>query len=465
MPMDRLPMQRRHFLAVTAAGALGLAAGPLIPAHAAVRSRRTLPLPIASMVTRWDADPWALGSYSALPPGSSAATRRVLRELVIGRRVALAGEYASLAAPATTNGAWESGSSAARRVLDRAQPRRALVVGAGIAGAAAARELHQAGVEVVVLEARDRMGGRIRTDRSWGVPVELGAAWIHGVAGNPVTDAARAAGLGLVPMDWDNAITRDTVTGLPSPAADEADAWLLELMDALAEASPPARASTGSWLRAHGWQTGRIADWAQAVEITQEYGRDPADLGARAFSEGDWLRGGDALVQGGYETIVEKLLDGIEVRLACPVASVSVDGSSVAAGLAAGSTERADAAVVAVPLPLLQRGRPRIRPFPAPARAALGGLVTGNLEKVVLRYEEPWWGDIRALGVVGGGAPGAPTGSLAALRWTELVSVTDVLGFPALVAFSGGGAARARPASDATCVAEATAALQAAFAG
>ncbi|MBO9319865.1 MAG: FAD-dependent oxidoreductase, partial [Chloroflexus sp.] len=56
-----------------------------------------------------------------------------------------------------------------------------VVVGAGAAGLAAARTLHDAGVRVVVVEARPRIGGRIWTDRSCGpYPIELGAELIHG---------------------------------------------------------------------------------------------------------------------------------------------------------------------------------------------------------------------------------------------------------------------------------------------
>lgn len=55
-----------------------------------------------------------------------------------------------------------------------------LIIGAGVAGLAAWRELHSAGLHVVVLEARDRLGGRILTDRSTQSPIELGAEFVHG---------------------------------------------------------------------------------------------------------------------------------------------------------------------------------------------------------------------------------------------------------------------------------------------
>ncbi|MGH9428407.1 MAG: FAD-dependent oxidoreductase, partial [Terriglobia bacterium] len=70
--------------------------------------------------------------------------------------------------------------------------RSIIVVGAGIAGLAAARVLHDRGLAVVVLEARDRLGGRIYTDRSWDdVCLDLGASWIHGTSANPVYTLVR----------------------------------------------------------------------------------------------------------------------------------------------------------------------------------------------------------------------------------------------------------------------------------
>ena len=66
-----------------------------------------------------------------------------------------------------------------------------LVIGAGLAGLAAARECQRLGHQVTVLEARDRIGGRINTSKVWpDLPLDLGASWIHGVEGNPLTKLA-----------------------------------------------------------------------------------------------------------------------------------------------------------------------------------------------------------------------------------------------------------------------------------
>jgi monoamine oxidase len=70
-----------------------------------------------------------------------------------------------------------------------------IVVGAGISGLAAAQKLKEKGFDVVVLEAQDRVGGRLRSNRSLGIAFDEGASWIHGVNNNPITDLAQKAGM------------------------------------------------------------------------------------------------------------------------------------------------------------------------------------------------------------------------------------------------------------------------------
>ena len=316
---------------------------------------------------------------------------------------------------------------------------------------------------MTVLEARDRIGGRIRSDETWGVPVELGAAWIHGTGGNPLVPLAREAGLRLVPTDYDDAVARDTMTGRRSREAERRWDRLDGLLGRLEDAWPPRSMNVEQWLARKGWGSGRMEAWATQVEITQEYALDPGRLGVRATEEGAAYRGGDVMVGGGYVALCSKLLDGVDVRLNTSVDRVTTGASSARATLSSGQSLAADVIVVAVPLALLRAGSPALDPWPASADRAVRSLATGVFEKVVLRYGEQWWGDHRVYGVVGGGAPGAPVGSAAALRWTEFYSLTDLLGFPALVGFSGGSAARSRPRRDAGCASEATAALRAAW--
>ncbi len=61
---------------------------------------------------------------------------------------------------------------------------RIAIIGAGMSGLASAHKLSTNDREVTLFEARDRIGGRIWTDERLGIPLELGASWIHGINGN-----------------------------------------------------------------------------------------------------------------------------------------------------------------------------------------------------------------------------------------------------------------------------------------
>ena len=84
---------------------------------------------------------------------------------------------------------------------------------------------------------------------------------------------------------------------------------------------------------------------------------------------------------------------------------------------------------------------------------ALAGLITGNLEKVFLRYPKRWWPAVQIMQIMA-----APAG-----RWAEWYDLQGLTGAPVVFGFAGGSAARERSQDDATVAAEAAAVLQSAF--
>ncbi|XLR13989.1 hypothetical protein S83_007172, partial [Arachis hypogaea] len=93
--------------------------------------------------------------------------------------------------------------------MDSHSPSSVIIVGAGVSGISAAKVLAENGIhDLLILEASDRIGGRIRKETFGGVSVELGAGWIAGVGGkesNPVWELAAKSGLRTFFSDYSNA--------------------------------------------------------------------------------------------------------------------------------------------------------------------------------------------------------------------------------------------------------------------
>ena len=413
--------------------------------------------PLWTLVTRWDTDPWSLGSYSALPVGTDASARAILADALLGGQIAIAGEFAETDFPATVHGAYLSGERAARRIHATVPRGTILVVGAGMAGLSAASTLKSLGRQVTVAEARDRVGGRIHTVDRNGAPYEMGAAWVHGLRGNPVADLVTQAGARLVPTNYDDETIHSMLTGADVPGVDASIRGLQKAVGRLSDAEPPARLSAARAVAEQGWAppANELTSFGWSTEVVQEYGLDPNILGAQAFSEGaEEFGGGDAMVADGYGKVPQLLARGLEIKLSMPVAAVASERGRVVATPQSGPPLEFGAAIIAVPLALLQQELPRLSPLPSPVRTAAMGIRTGNLEKVIAGYPNRWWPQTQVLGVVG-----SPYN-----RWSEWYDLEGLTGQTSVVGFSGGSAATTRPSDDTACANQATTALRGAFA-
>lgn len=272
-----------------------------------------------------------------------------------------------------------------------------LVIGAGMAGLAAAKTLQRAGEEVLVLEAKDRIGGRTHTSRDFADhPVEFGAEFIHG---DRVATWELIDGLGLKTLHWRK--EGDSVVRL------EDGSWLSM---SEARATRPEFDVTRSWklpnvdpLPGEDWRSylRRIGfDRHQLRYVQRSYanacGESMRFLSAKAMlasiRDGGKEGGmGDYRLLAGYDSLVAHLAEGLDIRLNDPVTDLSWHSQrGVRAQTLDGERFEADTAVVAVPLGILQSGVIRFRPeLPGHKRAALLGLRMGPVVKLVYRFREP----------------------------------------------------------------------------
>jgi monoamine oxidase len=282
-----------------------------------------------------------------------------------------------------------------------------VVMGAGAAGVAAARALLDKGINVTLLEARDRMGGRVFTHRdpSAAVPIELGAEFIHGSAEelNDLLNEARLASL-------DVAGQRYTVSG--GRLRPMNDFW--ERLDRVMRRLPKPPAHDRSFRDFLETQPGggRLSrERTLALQWVEGFhAADSRLMSAHALAAGGWP--GDEVeerrlgrVIDGYDRVIEWLAAPLtgHIRLGAVVTGVEWSrGAVVVHARRAGSAARlavdARAAVIAVPLGVLKAsagnvGAIEFVPDITAKRRVLEVLEMGSVVRVVLRLRERVWAD------------------------------------------------------------------------
>ncbi|MEZ3159894.1 NAD(P)/FAD-dependent oxidoreductase [Microbacterium sp. BWT-B31] len=322
-----------------------------------------------------------------------------------------------------------------------------IVVGAGVAGLTAARLLSRAGQRVVVLEARERIGGRVWTDRAGGVATDLGASWIHGITDSAVYAAAQAFGMrtveftvgGYQPDSRPIAYYDPAGVRLTDAAArrftDDIHAVDTTLRGVIAGSAPydSYRDVTEVALAAQGWDAQRTQRVREYLEHRSEeqYGAAIEDLAAHGLDD-DVVEGDEVVFPDGYDRLPARLAEGLDVRLGHVVTGVrwSADGVRVTADRGAMT---ARAGVVTVPVGVLRSPDFVVDPpLPEPVSGALSRLTMNAFEKIFLRFPAKFWDDgVYAIRQQG------PEGRW----WHSWYDLTPLHGVPTLLTFAAGEAA------------------------
>jgi monoamine oxidase len=268
-----------------------------------------------------------------------------------------------------------------------------LVVGAGMAGLSAARSLADAGWTVRIIEARDRIGGRVYTTRDWGVPLEMGASWIHGTTDNPLVPLAQQAQSQVVRTDyygWEKLAvdpqlrplhySSNTWRKFVKRACDQVDGGSLGAAVDAAESAEELSDSDRAQLAFY------VAD-----QIEDEYGANANQLSAKTFDDGEYAGGDQVVITNGYDALPRLLANGLEVVLNTPVTAVVRRDKSVMVKAQDRSFE-GSAAIVTVPLGVLKAGAITFDPpLPDGHAHAVNALGFGVLSKSYFRFDRRTW--------------------------------------------------------------------------
>ncbi|CAL0315858.1 unnamed protein product [Lupinus luteus] len=298
-----------------------------------------------------------------------------------------------------------------------------IVIGGGMAGTAAARALQDASFQVVLLESRERLGGRIHTDYSFGFPVDLGASWLHGVCKeNPLAPLIGKLGLPLYRTSEDNSVLYDhdlesyalfdmdgnqvplelvtEVGKLFERVLEETnkirqefieDMSILRALSIVFERKPEFRLE-GLAHKVLQWYLCRMEGWFAA---------DSDSISLKNWDQEVLLPGGHGLMVRGYLPVIHTLAKGIDIRLGHRVTKIVRRYNEVKVITENGETFVADAAIVAVPLGVLKANIIEFEPkLPDWKEAAITDLGVGIENKIILHFENVFWPNVEFLGVV-----------------------------------------------------------------
>lgn len=270
-----------------------------------------------------------------------------------------------------------------------------IVVGAGMAGITAARELVRAGHSVAVLEARDRIGGRIRTMYDFcDGPVEGGAEFVHGRKAATMSEVHKA-GLNLrgSPQMRRTAFNLGGATRWLPVACMHPETWACAGMrQKIAQTQAP-DLSAREFIDKHGYR-GR-ARLLTEMTFLQHLPGSADDVGVIGLVEDGVLdlqtRYNHRIVEG-YSALPKSLAKGLDIRLNARVETVTWQSGKVRIRLDDGNELEARAAISTLPVGVLKSDAVRFEPaLPESKRWALSQMEMGPIIKILLHFREAFW--------------------------------------------------------------------------
>ncbi|RKP07806.1 amine oxidase [Thamnocephalis sphaerospora] len=339
------------------------------------------------------------------------------------------------------------------------QKHNVIIIGAGLSGIIAARRLREHGVASIILEARDRVGGRVHSvPLGNGQLIDLGTSMIIGQEGNPLVPFVEATpGVRLVERDGELLIPRP---GAQPLSAEDSGNIMDVVWEAYDEAAEQSREESDS-----------VSDHASVAEfvdqyldhaakerkldrdllrcgsdmLTEDFGAELDDLSLKHIGTVEEYEGEDGLLLGGHSTVLrhaatKAVLDS--VLLQHVVTSVDYTGDSVHVATANHGSFLADAVLITVPLGVLKANAIQFNPPLSAARQqAVRRTGFGNLNMVILEYThlaKPFWpmtGEFSTIRPAEVETDHALAADILPRPSVYFANYQDIIGYPALAAY------------------------------
>lgn len=268
-----------------------------------------------------------------------------------------------------------------------------IIIGAGISGLSAAKKLKEKGFTVILLEAQEKVGGRLRTDRSLGVAFDEGASWIHGPNGNPITNLASKSGANTFLTDDDNNAVFDiNGTEYTDSVLTNTENQFNNAVNAVENAGNINQSFQTVFNSLYPTQANnRLWKYMLSAYLEFNTAGDISKLSSKYFYDDEEFSGADVIITNGYDKVAEYLANGLDVRLNTRVSVIDYSDQKVKV-TANGNIIEGDYVIVSVPLGVLKNNAITFAPaLPADKISAITKTNMGNVNKFLLVWNTAFW--------------------------------------------------------------------------
>lgn len=279
-----------------------------------------------------------------------------------------------------------------------------IIVGGGVSGVAAGNYLTNKGLNVTLLEARNRKGGRLWSDSAtFGYTIDFGGAWIHGTENNSVYDLAKQSNVGLIEFSLDetaqyfsncaNGYSNSELDDLFHSTGDD----FVDYMSKITEDFTDKQDKSIYTLLQDYLSTKKLTNVEvcllknyMVTEFENDYGSKIENLSAKSYDISS-KSGSDILVKNGYWSLFDGLIN-FNYKLNSVVTSIDQTGTKPVVTLKDGSTISADYVLLTVPLGYLKQNLITFNPqLSTSKKSSIDKLGFGSLEKVVVEFDDVYW--------------------------------------------------------------------------
>jgi monoamine oxidase len=276
------------------------------------------------------------------------------------------------------------------------QNKTIIVIGAGISGLAAAKQLKAEGFNVIVLEAQEKVGGRLRTDRSLGVAFDEGASWIHGINGNPITMLAAQAGMDTFETVDESRVSYDIGGVLRSATTyDNVETELYSILNSMMNSGNATQSFETVFNSTYPSKANdRLWQFFLSTYVTFDTG-DLNNLSSLLYNEGEEFSGVEKIATNGYDTIATYLATGLNIQLNQRVSEVDYTDAKIKI-THNGNISEADYVIVTVPLGVLKANKIQFTPaLPNDKQLAIDKIGMNCVNKFLLTWNTAFWDDVQ----------------------------------------------------------------------